>query len=71
MELNKDIEERDRVIFGKYEPSEYHSGIRRFCELDVETLEYLFEHEFIDPKERQNLSPTTQEFFDFIKKYPW
>lgn len=71
MELNRDIKKRDRIIFGKYEPSEYHGGCRHFDELDIERLEYLLDNHFIDPDECQNLSPTTKEFFSFMQKYPF
>ena len=70
-EYNKDIETRDRIIFGKYQPEEYHGGIRRFSELDAEVLEKLIEEKFIDPEDCQNLSPTAWEFFNFMKQYPW
>lgn len=70
-EYNKDIETRDSIIFGNYRPGEYHGGIRRFRELDVETLEKLIEEKFIDPEDCQNLSPTAWEFFNFMKQYPW
>ncbi len=69
--FNKDIEKRDRIIFGKYRPEEYYGGIRRFENLGIERLEYLFKNRFIDPEDCQNLAPSAQEFLDFMRKYPF
>lgn len=58
-ELNKDILTRDKMIFGKYRPNTYKfGGIRKFDNLDVETLGKLLEMNFADPEERQNLAPS-------------
>lgn len=42
----------------------------RFRHLDVKVLGKLLKEKLIDPEENQNGSPTTKEFFDFMKKYP-
>ena len=70
-ELNRDIKTRDEVLFGKYNPDRYHfGGIARFEGLDVETLKWLLEHNFADPDETQNDSPTIEEFLDFMERHP-
>ena len=70
-ELNKDILTRDKMIFGKYRPNTYKfGGIRKFDNLDVETLGKLLEMNFADPEERQNLAPSIQEIYEFMRKYP-
>lgn len=52
-ELNKDITMRDKILFGKYRPNTYKfGGIRKFDNLDVETLGKLLEMNFADPEDR-------------------
>ncbi len=36
----------------------------------LDQLELLVAEKFIDPEGRQNNSPSTQEFLDFMRKYP-
>ena len=70
-ELNKDIATRDKILFGKYRPNTYKfGGIRKFDNLDVETLGKLLEMNFADPEDRQNLAPSIQEIYEFMRKYP-
>lgn len=38
--------------------------------IELEQLEKLVAEKFIDPEGRQNLSPSTQEFLEFMRKYP-
>ena len=66
MQLNKDIEHRDNLIFGTYEPSKYSGGIRRFEQLDRAKIIELVANKFIDLDDRQNSSPSALEFFKFI-----
>ena len=61
--MNKDIVRRDKLLFGTYDPEKYMGGIRHFtCSRDV--IEKLIEEDFIELDERQNYSPSTQEFMD-------
>lgn len=45
-------------------------GIRRYEYLSPELLEKLVEEGYADPEERQNDSPTIQEWLDFIEENP-
>ena len=67
--LNKNVQLRDEIIFGKYEPEKYIGGIRRFENLSVEKLKKLAELNFIELNEYQNYSPTVQVFIEFMEKY--
>ena len=65
---NNDIEERDRIIFGKRQS---RSGwIRYFKELDADKLESLLKNNFIAPDDFYNSAPSAQEFLEFMKEYP-
>jgi hypothetical protein len=44
--------------------------IAYFNNIDCETLKYLIDDYFINPAEKQNESPSVQEFYDFMVKYP-
>ena len=68
--MNKDIETRDKLIFGGYEPGKYGGGIRRFSGLDAGKLGLLFQQGFIDPGDRQNAAPTAAEMFAFLCRHP-
>ena len=69
--MNKDFNKRDEILFGGYSEDAYkYGGIRHFEYLDVDTLKQLIDEGFIDPEECQNDSPTTMEFYEFMKKYP-
>ena len=64
--LNRDIQTRDTIIFGSYKESRYGMGggyAPRFHASRQRIIE-LMNKGFIDPKEAQNDSPTTQEFLD-------
>ena len=64
--MNKDVETRDKIIFGNYNPDRYKSGgVRRF-ECDAGKLRELHRQGFIDDNEAQNESPTTKEFLEFL-----
>lgn len=70
-ELNRDIETRDKLIFGRYRPSKYKfGGTCHFDDLDVDNLEKLIEQNFIDLQGKHNLAPTVEEIYAFMKKYP-
>ena len=69
--LNKDIETRDKIIYGKYKPSRYKfGGTQSFRGMMVDTLKTLIDQNFADPEECQNDSPTISEFYDFMERYP-
>ena len=63
--MNRDVETRDKIIFGKYDPEKYWGGIRQFtCSAD--TIRELSKQGFINDDECQNWSPSTIDFLDFI-----
>lgn len=68
--LNRNEEDRDRLIFGEFNPNEYHGGIRYFHGLSLATLQELFDRHFIDPNDRQNDAPTAKQFKAFMERYP-
>lgn len=71
MQLNRDYEKRDKIIFGAYEPDKYYGGIRRFQRLDFGKMEELVANNFVDLDDAQNLAPTAGVFYSFLKKYPF
>ena len=70
MEMNMDIETRDKIIFGSYNPNGYLGGCKNFKELSLETLKELVALGFADPEETQNYSPTITEFIEFMENHP-
>ena len=70
MELNKDIEQRDKLIFGRYRPRKYQYGnAAHFDGLAPGTLAELISRGFIDPEGRVGSSPTAGEVCEFVNKY--
>lgn len=69
-ELNKDIETRDKIIFGRYRPNKYRYGTAWFRDMNVKTLRKLLEQNFIDPEETQNESPTVEQIYEFMRRHP-
>ena len=67
--LNRDQKTRDKVIWGDVEPS-YTGGICNFKVLTSDQLERLIEENFINLFERQNNSPSVEQFREFLKKHP-
>lgn len=68
--MNKDYETREHVIFNEaFNSRNYSGGIRRFT-CNTETLRNLYLSDFIDGDERQNESPSTTEFLDYVDDYP-
>lgn len=63
--LNPNIEQRDEILFGNYDPSAYSGGIRRFRGLDSAKLETLITEGFVYVGERQNDGPSIDELLDF------
>lgn len=68
-DYNKNVAERDIILFGDYEESKYWGGIRRFEDLSVEELEKLVERRFADPGDMQNYAPTIKLLLSFGKRH--
>lgn len=66
---NMDIETRDKIIFGSYEPDKYMGGCRDFEDMNVETLKELVNKEFANPEECHNYSPSIEEFISWMESY--
>jgi hypothetical protein len=66
--LNQDQAMRDSII-GIKNP-EYFGGCEHYSGLTLEQLDKLIDNRFIDLSDRQNDSPTAQEFYEFIKDHP-
>lgn len=69
MNLNNDIDIRDTIIFGSYDPEKYMGGVRHYKDLCLDTLEELVKHEFVDTKDIQNDSPTIKHFMLFAERW--
>lgn len=67
--LSKQAKERDKIIFGKYDPNAYMGGIRNFENLSAATLRKLVDLGFADPEDKQNDAPTLGELLDFAEYY--
>ena len=50
--------------------SSYHGGIRHFDGLNSETLDWLIENSFADPRECQNDAPIIDDIAAFMRKHP-
>lgn len=62
-------EKRDRIVYGKsqeWDKTDYNS----FHGLNTKSLKQLLDEKLINPEETQNDSPSIQEFYDFMAKYP-
>lgn len=71
IELNRDFEKRDEIIFGEYDENTYGmGGIRDFDCMNFEVLARLLALKFIDPDDKQNDCPSVKEIFEFMAKYP-
>ncbi len=69
--LNKNIEQRDKIIFGKYRASAYKfDGRRKFEHLTHSQLVRLLEEGYANPESRVGNSPLYIQVCDFIEKYP-
>lgn len=66
--MNNDYKTRNKIIFGVEEPE--GGDCINFEDLNLDQLNQLIDQDFIDMEECQNLSPTTEDFFEFMKKYP-
>ena len=64
--MNKDIETRDKIIFGEYDPEKYkYGGVRRF-ECKATVMQELIKNDFVDLYDAQNNSPSIDEFMEYI-----
>lgn len=63
--LNKDAYSRDILIFGGYDEEKYLGGVRYFS-TTPSLIKKLVELGFANPDERQNDSPSIQEFLDYV-----
>jgi len=53
---NMDIETRDKIIFGSYEPDKYMGGCRDFEDMNVETLKELVNNVISDKRSDYRLN---------------
>lgn len=71
--MNKNQTQRDSILF-ENSVVPYGNGIARFQSANLKKIEELISLDFLSPTERQNKSPTTQEFIkiakEITKKYP-
>ncbi|MCV3214498.1 hypothetical protein OGM63_13415 [Plectonema radiosum NIES-515] len=66
--LNQDYHRRDEIVFGqRINWDEDFGGAERFQNLSLEQLEKLLEEGFANPQEKQNFSPTIEQFYEFGK----
>ena len=63
--MNKDYAQRDKILFGEYNPDKYLGGCRNFT-CSKEVMQTLVENDYIDPNECQNYSPMTKEFMEIL-----
>jgi len=62
---------RDKIVFGEeVDWTKSCGGTFRYKDMSIDELEQLIKNGFIDLDERQNDSPTVEEFREFMKKYP-
>ena len=66
--LNADVQRRDHIIFGDADVKQV-GGIKDF-EISLHQLENLIDENFIVLEETQNDRPSTEEFLNFIKRFP-
>jgi len=65
--MNKDWELRDRYLFGEANKDRYKFGGIAKTTVTPDDIKWLLEHDFIDPEERQNDSPSTEEFMEYVE----
>ena len=67
--LNSDQVRRDEILGIDYH-SDYLGGTESFVGLTIDELNQLLRENFIDPYDRQNDSPTVDEFREFLTDHP-
>lgn len=66
--LNHDYHRRDEIVFGqRINWDEDLGGAEHFQDLSLDQLEKLLKEGFANPQERQNFSPTIDQFYEFGK----
>lgn len=78
-DYNMNMEERDARLLApdwmdadsaeNYTSRKIYS-VRRFSNMDIETLEWMVGNKFADPQMRQGNSPDISRFISFMKEYP-
>ena len=68
-EFNKEIKQRDEIIFGYYDPEEYFGGVREFKKMTLQTLKTLIKERFMEEDEQINNRPSNKEFVSFMEKH--
>jgi len=65
--LNDDDKLRQKIM---NITAEYCGGVFHFKKMIFYTLNELYQNNFLDMSDRQNESPSMQEYFDLFSKYP-
>lgn len=68
--MNMDVRNRDKLIFGKYDPNAYMGGIRRFEGMPYSTLSKLIDGDYVDLNDAQNYGPSISELYEFASSDP-
>lgn len=69
--MNKDdYRAREIILNPYYDEFGWRFGKRDFSEIPLNMLKQLTKRNYLKLKERQNESPTTEEFMSFMKKWP-
>lgn len=72
MDEKEKSEMREQLIYGKaVDWSKQFGGIIWFEGMTVETLKDLIEKDLVDLEEQRNDSPSTEEFYEFMKLDLW
>lgn len=71
MKFNDNYNLREQIIFKEsYDEQNYkYGGIRQFENITVDDLQKLIDNRFIDPKDRQNDSPSVRQMLNYGKKH--
>ena len=68
--LNQNMKRRDLLLAPYFVDKNYLGGVRAFWGLDVLTAHKLLQEGFADPKDRQNMAPSFNEFLMFMVENP-
>jgi hypothetical protein len=68
--MNKNIKRRDGLLNPFFCCKDYSGGIKRFDNLNLETLENLVKENFVELDDQQNNAPSIAEMMNFMIKYP-
>lgn len=67
--LNKDYKTRNKIL-GIPDAASWFGGSEKIQNVDLNTVKLLIQSGFVELEEAQNDSPTTQQFLNFMEKYP-